>query len=128
MVGAFVVVVGAVGGFWEAGDEAADIGIGIEVVLFSMQHEDRVLDSRRAVIHAINESGERAEQAERVFLDVVGVGFGLFFVESGLGDLDVLLACYRIQRDASKRSGGGGDLNQGDFPWFDIVFEAHDGR
>ncbi len=48
-------------------------------------------------------------------------------MESGLGDLDVLLAGYGIQRDTSEGSGGGGNLHQGDFPWFNIVFEAHDG-
>ncbi len=71
VIGAFVVVVGAVGGLREAGEEASDIGIGIEVVLFSMQHQDGNLDSRRAGIHSIDEFGEGSEQAERVFLDVV---------------------------------------------------------
>lgn len=92
-----------------------------------MENQDGDFDFCGAGIHAIDEFREGAEQPEGVFLDVVGIGFGLLFVKGGLGDLHILLASQRIERNASERQGGGGNLNQGNFPDFDIVFEAHEG-
>lgn len=93
MVSAFVIVVCGVGGFWETGDEATDIGFRIEEVMFAVKDKNGDLDFFGAGVHAVNESGEGAEEAEGVLLDVVGVGFGLFSVKGILCDLDVLLAC-----------------------------------
>ncbi len=93
MVSAFVIVVCGVGGFWETGDEATDIGIGIEEVMFAVEDKNGDLDFFSAGVHAVDESSEGPEEAEGVLLDVVGVGFGLFSMEGILSDLDILLSC-----------------------------------
>lgn len=127
MVSPRVVAVGAVSGFREAGDEAPNVRIRIEKIVLPMQDKDWHLDVLCAGVHSVDEFRERTEEAESVFLDVVGIGSGLLVVSGGLGNLDVLLACQGIDGDARQGHGGGGDLNQGDFPNFDIVFEAHNG-
>ncbi len=63
-----------------------------------------------------------------MLLDVVGVGFGLLAMHRALGNLDILLASQGIGWNTGKRHSSGGDLNQGDFPKFDIVFESNDRR
>lgn len=115
-------------GFRETGDEAANVGVRIEKIVLAVQDKDWHLDFLRAGIHAIDKLRECAEEPKRVFFDVVGIGFGLFFVPCGLGNLNVLMACQGIEGDTCQRHRGGGDLNQGNFPNFDIVFEAHNGR
>lgn len=92
VVGALVVVVGAGGGFGNSCDEAADIGIGIEKVVFAVKDKGGDLDSFGANVHTVDETGESSEEAQGVFFDIIGVGFGLFSVKGILGNLNVLLA------------------------------------
>lgn len=63
-----------------------------------------------------------------MFFNVVGVGLGLFSVKGILCDLDFLLTGECFERNTCKRSSGGSDLNQSDFPKFNIVFKAYEGR
>lgn len=63
-----------------------------------------------------------------MLLDIVGVGFGLLAMHRALGNLNVLLASQGICRNTSEWNSGGCDLEQGDFPKFDIVFESNDRR
>lgn len=127
VVGVGVVVVGAGGGFGDSGDEAADVGIGVEVVFVAVEDEGGHAEGRGAVVHSADVFSEGAEEAEGVLFDVVGVGFGLSGVGGGLGHLDVLAAADGVEGDAGVGEGGGGDLDEFDFPLWDVVAEADDG-
>ncbi len=128
MVGVFVIVVGGIGRFGKASDKSTDIGIIVEEILVAVEDEDGNLDPVGTAIHTINQVRERAKEAEGVFFDVVGIGFGLFVVESGLGNLHGFLAREGIDGYPGEGGGCACNLNQGNFPHFDVVSESDDGR
>jgi len=125
MVGLGVIVVGFRGPSRDAGDEAADVRVVVEIVLPAVEHEHGLAEICRAVIHALNVAAEGADHPEGVLVDLVGVFRALFLVVTGLGHLQILPASQSVEGNPGKRQGGCGDLDQPGRPCGDVIAEPH---